>query len=331
MNMRRRAFTLVELLVVIAIIGILVALLLPAIQAAREAARRSQCVNNMKQINLGLLQYEGAKKRFPAARKGCDGTSGINYPGVDCTSNVNSANYDLALQGASAFVYTLPYLEEQALYDQFRLDIVSIWNSNTSSTWYLEPDVKIGIATRPTVFVCPSDGDLPMFAEYKHVVPARVDVATSSYACVAGALGSAAGGSLKYANDGVFFYNRRIKVSEVTDGLSHTLFTGETIKGDLAIGSNLWTNGNRWNSTMRGACNPINWPPGDINGICGYLSDAATGTNIANGAFQSRHPGGANFAYGDGHVTFLLDSIDLTTYKALATRAGGESATDGNN
>jgi prepilin-type N-terminal cleavage/methylation domain-containing protein len=87
---KRRAFTLVELLVVIAIIGILVALLLPAIQAAREAARRSQCVNNMKQITLALLQYEGAKKRFPAARKGCDATTGINYPGVDCTATASN-------------------------------------------------------------------------------------------------------------------------------------------------------------------------------------------------------------------------------------------------
>ncbi len=123
-----------------------------------------------------------------------------------------------------------------------------------------------------------------------------------------------------------FFTTVASKVSEITDGLSHTLFAGETIQGDLAIGSNLWTNGNRLNSTMRVACNPINWPPGDKNGPCGYLLDAATGTNIANGAFQSRHPGGANFGYGDGHITFLQDSIDLIVYKALATRAGGEES-----
>ena len=328
MTPRRRAFTLVELLVVIAIIGILVALLLPAVQAAREAARRSQCVNNMKQINLALLQYEGAKKRFPAARKGCDNL-GLVYQGVDCSSKISSAGYELGLHGASAFVYILPYIEEQALFDQFRTDLVSIWNASTTSTWYLEPDVKIAIATRPAAYVCPSDGELPYFAEYKHLVPARQDVATGSYANVAGTLGPSSS-SLKYANDGVFFYSRRMKVSEITDGLSHTLFTGETIQGDLAIGSNLWTNGNRLNSTMRVACNPINWPPGDKNGPCSFLPDS-TGVNIANGAFQSRHPGGANFAYGDGHITFLPDSIDLTVYKALATRAGGENATDGAN
>jgi prepilin-type N-terminal cleavage/methylation domain-containing protein len=125
MTPQRRAFTLVELLVVIAIIGILVALLLPAVQAAREAARRSQCVNNMKQISLAILGYEHSYKKFPAARKGCDG---INppYPGIDCPSKISSAGYELAYHGASALVYILPYIEQQSLFDQFRVDVVTI-------------------------------------------------------------------------------------------------------------------------------------------------------------------------------------------------------------
>jgi len=301
---------------------------LPAVQAAREAARRAQCINNLKQINLSLLQYENQTKRFPAARKGCDSTT-VVYPGVDCSSHASSAGpIEMAYQGASALVLILPQMEEQALYDQFHLDVATVWDGVSPCTWCTNPDIKVAVAMRPSAYVCPSDGELLYFAVWKHdlIVPARNDVATGSYANVAGTQGPLSA-SLKYANDGVFFYNRRFKVSEITDGLSHTLFTGETIQGDLAIGSNLWSNGNRLNSTMRVACNPINWPPGDKNGPCSFLADSS-GINIANGAFQSRHPGGANFAYGDGHITFLTDSIDLTTYKALATRAGGEIPTD---
>lgn len=325
MTPQRRAFTLVELLVVIAIIGILVALLLPAVQAAREAARRSQCVNNLKQINLAILQFEHSYKRFPAARKGCDGLN-LVYPGVDCSSKISTAGYQLAFQGASALVYILPFIEEQALYDQFRLDVVTIWDGVSPCTWCAEAAVTLAVATRPSTYVCPSDGELQIYAEWKgEIVAARNDVATGSYANVAGSQGPPSA-SLKYANDGVFFYNRRFKQSEITDGLSHTLFTGETIQGDTALGSNMWTNGNRANSTMRTTHAPLNTPPGNTS-----FGVVTTGVNVANGAFQSRHPGGANFAYGDGHITFIPDSIDLTVYQGLSTRAGNEVATDGAN
>ncbi len=328
MTRQRRAFTLVELLVVIAIIGILVALLLPAVQAAREAARRSQCVNNLKQTNLAFLQYEHTYQRFPAARRGCDGIN-LTYPGVDCSSHLSSLGYELAYHGASALVMILPYLEEQQLYDQFKIDLVSVWDGVQPCKWCSDADVKLAVANRPKMFVCPSDGDLQVLADYKHEATARNDISTGSYANVAGTHGPPNDAYLKYQNDGVFFYNRRFKIAEITDGLSHTLFTGETIQGDNRFGSNIWSNGNRGNSDMRTTANPLNTPPGADGGGGTITSGSGDTANVANCAFQSRHPGGGNFAYGDGHVVFVSDSIDLKVYQGLSTRAGDETTTDG--
>ena len=109
-NCRIRGFTLVELLVVIAIIGILVALLLPAIQSAREAARRSSCVNNEKQIGVALLNYEISHKKFPAGRHGCDASVDSKVKGCEAKPSVEPS-------AMSGFVKILPYMEEQALYD----------------------------------------------------------------------------------------------------------------------------------------------------------------------------------------------------------------------
>jgi prepilin-type N-terminal cleavage/methylation domain-containing protein/prepilin-type processing-associated H-X9-DG protein len=319
MRASRRGFTLVELLVVIAIIGILVALLLPAIQAAREAARRSQCVNNEKQLALALLQFESTKKKFPAGRLGCDGTIPANVSGCDpTTSRKDIYGANMGQGGASAFAFILPFIEEDALYDLLHVDDVAIWG--VAATWFGNTDVQKALGQRPDVFRCPSDGDMPPIAEYKHDVPAATIVTPSSYALSAGTYGPVNDNNLKYFNSGMFFYVARFKVSQITDGLSKTFFVGETIEGHLARSSNIWSNGNRCN-LLRTTANPLNSLPG-ISGAGQPLDNTGTNgcTQCANCAFASRHPGGANFAFGDGHVAFITDSINLDTYKWLSTR-----------
>lgn len=327
---KRSAFTLVELLVVIAIIGVLVALLLPAVQAAREAARRAQCVNNSHQIALGLQMHHGAKREFPAGRRGCEGPGIITVGSydIDCGPSRPTAYGDLSGHGGSALLAILPYIEQQPLYSQFQVEKVPIWAPG--STWYdsAPQSFKDALTMRPEPYACPSDGQLKLQSEYKHELTSarQGEVATGSYALVTGTCGPGftctglLGEPLdvKYGNDGVFFYRRAFKIKEITDGLTNTLFVGETIDGHSALSSNIWSNANRTNSTLRSTANPLNCPPGMS---CGAPANLAPG---GNGSFGSYHPGGAIFAYGDAHTIFISDDVDITTYRQLSTRENGE-------
>jgi prepilin-type N-terminal cleavage/methylation domain-containing protein/prepilin-type processing-associated H-X9-DG protein len=318
----RQGFTLVELLVVIAIIGILVALLLPAIQAAREAARRTQCVNNIKQLALGTQEFHDSYKKLPAGRKGCDGN--IFFPQCD----VNNAGTDrnganLGQSGISAFVQILPFLEEQALLDQFLIDDIATWGVN--ATWFNNPEARLAVASRPEVFRCPSDGDMPADAEYKHELPSSIFVAPGSYALNFGTKGTPeTSNDVKFNNTGVFIYVKEFKISQITDGTTHTFFIGESISGHTVKSSNIWSNGSRGNS-LRTTANPLNTPIGIDQGGGRMNNPPQNDDNSkTNTSFGSMHPGGANFAFGDAHVEFINDSINFEMYKALSTRAGNE-------
>ena len=307
--MRRRdsGFTLVELLVVIAIIGILIALLLPAVQAAREAARRMSCSNNLKQIALALANYENALRTFPPGRMGCDGWQ----------SDVCAGNPGYERPGTSGFVMILPYVEEQPLYDAIKpFAKGAVYpaspgdSSDGTTTGWRTPEIDAAIKTRPPVFVCPSDTSEPM----------RSSGATGSYALVMGTRGPTYGidqRKVKHYNTGMFMYRTVYKIRDVTDGLSHTMFVGEVVLAHTVESSNRWTLGSRHLDSLRTTDNPLNTPPteGVTVDLYGYS---------CNGAFASEHAGGAMFAFGDGHVTFLSENIDLATYRALSTRAGEE-------
>ncbi len=311
---RQSGFTLVELLVVIAIIGILIGLLLPAIQAARESGRRAQCTNNLKQIGLGFNGYEGAYTIYPAGRAGCDGETGAEY-GL-------CGNVDADHHGTSGFVFILPFVEESALYDTFAKSFpkgglfpVLAYNDGTTTGWDTQ-EIAQALLSRPKTFVCPSDMSKPIY------VDSGGTAATGSYAMVMGSHGPDAPYGIDYTtvktnNNGMFVYLNRRTPQQVTDGLSHTIFVGETIGNDKEDSSNRWTMGDRFLDSMRSTDYPLNTQPGQGTALNMY-------GYIANGAFASMHPQGGNFAYGDGHVLFFNENIDHATYQALSTIAGNE-------
>jgi prepilin-type N-terminal cleavage/methylation domain-containing protein/prepilin-type processing-associated H-X9-DG protein len=294
----RRGFTLVELLVVIAIIGVMVGLLLPAVQAAREAARRMQCSNNLKQIALANANYEDSFKSFPPGRAGCDGiTNGV------CAGDPNFRRV-----GTSALVALLPFIEGQSLHQSMDFN-----TGLYSSAFGMNAQNQAAVAQRPAFVVCPSD------TARLAITSGAYPIATGSYAMVSGRLGPdhGIGANVKITNTGIYMYKTVFRQSDMTDGTSTTMIFGETYDGHLEEVYNVWTMGSR-HHTLRSTVNPPNTPPGQ------GITTSPYGTPL-NGAFASRHPGGVMFAFADGHVQFLSENIDLATYRAFSTRDGGET------
>ncbi len=300
-----RGFTLLELLVAISIIGILVGLLLPAIQSAREAARRESCLNNLKQLGLGIHSYESSHRKFPPGRVGCDDTG--DHMAISACPPGLSAQRKTA---ASGFVVLLPQMEMQQLYDRLAIDIGGLWNRNVDDLgWYTDESKRLAIKEQPAFHRCPSDTSARLSDVYSPVI-----AATGSYAFVQGTLGPGRPPEqVKYNNDGPFVYVTSRKPSQVTDGLSHTFFVGEVMLADTWESSNTWTYALSNADCLRTTSNRLNTTPGD-----GYVYYRQ------NGAFGSQHPEGALFAFGDGHIEFLSDTITRVTYRALSTISSGE-------
>ncbi len=318
---RRQGFTLIELLVVIAIIAVLVGLLLPAVQKVRDAAARSQCQNNLKQIALAAMNFESANGRYPSAVN-IPASSQYNSSGSLTASNAK--HFGLAPVANMFFSWPealMPYLELNVLYSSLNLSLNQYANMSTVSAAAAPGGTPIKILT------CPADQlpGPPVVQGYSNYYLGMI-----SYGAVAGTV------STYYSSatlDGIFYINSNFKVTDVSDGTSNTLFFAERFHYDpnwtaasagttntaiTTYGAWVWTNVTAMEDMTLGTQTGIN-----------YLipNGAATGYNTTDyrlNAIGSGHSGGANAAFADGSVKFLANGTTLTALEAAGTRAGNE-------
>lgn len=367
---RERGFTLVELLVVIAIIGILIAILLPAVQMAREAARRTKCTNSLKNIGLALCNHESARGVFPEGRQlpdwvrnGVLQTSYTNYNGVSQTAKEATGFY-------SVHIRILPYMEQSVVYELIKFDQAQVLQMTDGGVPY---NINYAAyATAQGLYICPSDPYVD-----------RV-ISENSYRYNFGG-STPYGGAVNTSQqntrtpismgDGAFTIGQALGLRDFTDGASNTAVFSERTTGsgrgtdELPSSSDIVTMPNRVNdlvdreammtacggyqpvadsfnfmsagrwldgadfsngwpfaaysSTMYNHVAPPNWRGQD----CGNWSAIAdTPGEHAIVSARSTHPGIVNVCFADGHVAIISDNIDLSVWRALGTRNGGEVA-----
>jgi prepilin-type processing-associated H-X9-DG protein len=219
----------------------------------------------------------------------------------------------------------LPFIEDAALEGLADLDDgAGIWNSQLNPSWFNDAKLATCVSTRPPVFVCPSSMSEP-FAEFLFATVPAGSAATGTYAMSQGTKGPSYGGSnaAKCDNDGLFEYRRPRLRRQITDGTSKTFAVGERTRSHKDGTVSIWSYAARHRSSLSSTENPLNHPPSQQ-----ILDDAATDPAASNGAFRSDHPGGGQFVYVDGHVSFITDNVARNPYRAASTIFGVERRID---
>lgn len=314
---RRSGFTLVELLAVIAIIGVLVGLLLPAVQAARESARRSACQNNLKQLGVALHNYHDAMRAFPRGNR-CT-TSAL--PPMSVSPGDPTATRE------PWTVAILPYAENVALYSRFDLNQAFSSHVNQSYQETTLPGTNPNPAaqnTRNPLFNCPSDPGVPAAPLKNNYfgVMGGVSLGVTGPAWVSPVTSTA----YEIYDNGILFLNSATGIKNITDGTSKTFLVGETIYQFGPATHYGWGQGARTRSDNSGAGSFLQNVAATNHPINSKANLDALGFHphrIWQGTFSSSHPGGAQFLTADGGVWFVSENVNSSIYRTMGIRSDG--------